>query len=355
MAKIVSVGKGSSRYDVIIAKNAMNKKNLSNHLKNKNKVLIITDSGIPKKYIKELKIILDKKKVYVHSIKEGEKSKSFNTYKVITEKLAQLKFDRSDCMIALGGGVVGDITGFCAASYLRGIDFIQIPTTLLAQVDSSVGGKTAINIKQGKNLVGAFYNPTLVLISTKFLETLSDKEYKSGLGEVAKYAFIGNKRLYKFMQINAENIKLKKLNVLEEIIEESVKTKALIVTSDEKEKGIRAILNFGHTFGHAIEAHNKYKGLTHGAAVTLGMVIASKISFFEGHIKAYQLDDMINLIKSLGLKINYSKYSYNDLKSYILNDKKVSKGKLNLILVNDKGKAFKTDRYKINNLRKAFS
>lgn len=249
MAKIVSVGKGTSRYDVIIARNAMNKKNLLSHLNNKNKVLIITDSGIPKKYIKELKIILNKKKVYLHVINEGEKSKSFSTYKDILEKLADLKFDRSDCMIAFGGGVVGDITGFCAASYLRGIDFIQIPTTLLAQVDSSVGGKTAINIKQGKNLVGAFYNPTLVLISTKYLETLSEKEYKSGLGEVTKYALIGNKKLYKFMQINAEKIKLKKLNALENIIEESVKSKAKIVTSDEKEKGIRAILNFGHTFG----------------------------------------------------------------------------------------------------------
>jgi 3-dehydroquinate synthase len=258
-------------------------------------------------------------------------------------------------MIAFGGGVVGDITGFCAASYLRGIDFIQIPTTLLAQVDSSVGGKTAINIKQGKNLVGAFYNPTLVLISTKYLETLSEKEYKSGLGEVTKYALIGNKKLYKFMQINAEKIKLKKLNALENIIEESVKSKAKIVTSDEKEKGIRAILNFGHTFGHAMEAHNRYKGLSHGAAVTLGMVIAAKISFFEGHIQENQLDDMINLIQSLGLKIDYSKYSYNDLKDYILNDKKVSKGKLNLILINNKGKAFKTNQYKINNLRKAFT
>jgi 3-dehydroquinate synthase len=354
MAKIVSVGRGPTKYDVIIAKNALNKKNLSTRLRNTSKVLIVTDSGIPKKYIKELKVILDKQKVHLHTIKEGEKSKSFNTYTNILEKLADLKFDRSDCMIALGGGVVGDITGFCAASYLRGISFIQIPTTLLAQVDSSVGGKTAINIKQGKNLVGAFYNPSLVLISTKYLETLSKDNYKSGLGEITKYALIGNKRLYKFMQLNAEKIKLKKLSVLEEIIEESVKTKAKIVTSDEKEKGLRAILNFGHTFGHAIEAHSKYKGISHGAAVTLGMVIAAKISFYEGYIRAYQLDDMINLIESLGLNIDYSKYSYNDLKGYVLNDKKVSKGKLNLILINNKGKAFKTDQYKIDTLRKAF-
>ena len=197
---------------------------------------------------------------------------------------------------------------FCAATYLRGIDFIQIPTTLLAQVDSSVGGKTAINIKQGKNLVGSFYNPIQVLISTKYLESLPDHEYKSGMGEVVKYALIGNKKLNNYMQLNSDAIKKKRLNALEHIIEESIKSKAKIVTSDEKEKGIRAILNFGHTFGHAIEAFEKYKGITHGAAVTLGMIIAGKISFYEGHIRSHQLDNMINLIESLGLNTNYSKY-----------------------------------------------
>ena len=356
MANTIKVGKGSSKYEVIISKNALTKSNLAPQIKSSKNILIVTDSGIPKKYIKELKAkISNNKNIYTHELPQGETSKSANEYLNLLEKLAKFKFDRSDLMIALGGGMVGDITGFTASSYLRGINFIQIPTTLLAQVDSSVGGKTAINIKQGKNLIGSFYNPTLVLISTQFLETLSDEEYKSGLGEVTKYAFIGNSKLYKFIQKNAEKIKLKKLNVLEEIIEESIKTKSKIVTNDEKENGIRAILNFGHTFGHAIEAHNKYKGLSHGAAVTLGMVIAAKISFFEGHIKSYQLDDMINLLESLDLKIDYSKYSFNDLSGYILNDKKVSQGKLNLILINEKGQAFKTNKYNLNSLRKAFN
>ena len=258
-------------------------------------------------------------------------------------------------MIALGGGVVGDITGFCAATFLRGIDFIQIPTTLLSQVDSSVGGKTAINIRQGKNLIGSFNNPSLVLISSKFLETLSEKEFNSGLGEVVKYAFIGNKKLYKLLKDNAESIKNRQLKILEEIIEESIKTKSKIVTEDEKESGIRAILNFGHTFGHAIEAFNKYKNITHGEAVTIGMVIATKISFHEGYIKNYQLDNVINLIDSLGLNSDYKKYKYKDLKQFILNDKKVSQGKLNLILINSSGKAFKTDKFNQRNLQKAFS
>ena len=282
MAKIISVGKGLSKYNVIISKNAVTHKNVMVGLKDKNKILVVTDSGIPKSFITDLKKILkNKKKIYVYEINKGEKSKSFSTYTKILSKLADLRFDRSDALVAFGGGVVGDITGFCAATYLRGIDFIQIPTTLLSQVDSSVGGKTAINIAQGKNLIGAFYNPRLVLISTKYLETLSDDEYKSGLGEVAKYAFIGNKKLYKYMQENSYLIKLRKPQALETIIEESIKSKAKIVTADEKEKGLRAILNFGHTFGHAIEAFKKYKGITHGAAVTLGMVIAAKISLLS--------------------------------------------------------------------------
>ena len=355
MAKVIRVGKKPSQYNVIIAKNALTKSNLLNHLKTKNKVLIITDSGVPKKYLQELKkLIKGKKKVFVHILDEGEKSKSCSSYIKIQERLADLKFDRSDSMIAFGGGVVGDITGYCAATYLRGIDFVQIPTTLLAQVDSSVGGKTGINIKQGKNLVGSFYNPSLVLISSKYLETLSEKEFKSGLGEVIKYAFIGNKKLYKIIQDNPESIKSKKLNILEKIIEESIKTKSKIVTQDEKESGIRAILNFGHTFGHAIEAHNKYKKVSHGAAITLGMVIASKISYFEGHIKASHLDNIINLMESLDLNTDYKKYKFKDLNKFILNDKKVSKGKLNLVLINDKGQAFKTDKFNTKNLEKSF-
>ena len=198
---------------------------------------------------------------------------------------------RDSCLLALGGGMVGDITGFCAATYLRGIPYIQIPTTLLSQVDSSVGGKTAINIKQGKNLVGAFNNPALVLISTNYLSTLPKKEFKSGLGEIVKYAFIKNKKLYKLLELNGNKVLKKEPKILEEIITESIKTKAKIVTEDEKEQGIRAILNFGHTFGHAIEAYEKYKGITHGEAITLGMVIALRISLLEKHLSLIHISE----------------------------------------------------------------
>ena len=350
---ILSAGKGDSRYAIHITNREISKTILNNYLLKENKVLIITDSGVPKKYLSNLKKDIKVKNLYSLTLNKGEKSKSFKSYQNIINKLTELKFNRSDCLIALGGGVVGDITGFAASTYLRGISYIQIPTTLLSQVDSSVGGKTAINLSQGKNLLGAFYNPKLVLISTLFLETLSEVEYKSGLGEVLKYSLIGNKKLKRMIEDSSQKIIKRDGATLKTIIEESIKTKSKIVTKDEKEAGIRAILNFGHTFGHAIEAYNNYKKITHGAAITLGMVIASKVSFYEGHIKDYQLDNIINMIDSLGLDTDHSKYNYSKLKKYMASDKKVKDGKLNLVLIDKKFNAFKTSKYNLKNVIKS--
>ena len=270
------------------------------------------------------------------------------------EKLAKLKFDRSDLMIALGGGMVGDITGFTAASYLRGIDFIQIPTSLLAQVDSSVGGKTAINIERGKNLVGAFYNPKLVLISTSFLETLPNNQFRSGLGEIVKYSLLGNKKIRSILENNSKEIQKKDPIVMENLISESIKTKAKIVTKDEKENGIRAILNLGHTFGHAIEAFMKYKGITHGQAVIYGIQIIARISYLEGLIDQSKYKDLDNTIHSLELDTDFQKFKYQDLKKFIMNDKKVTGGKLNLIMLDENLNGFKTNKFDSKNLPKAF-
>ena len=356
MAKSILVGKKPTNYEVEILDKPISKNKLSSAIKSYNKILIVTDDGLPKKYLAEIKKLIPKsKKVYIYSLPAGEKSKSLKSFNLILENLASLKFDRTDCLIALGGGMVGDISGFVASSYLRGIDFIQIPTTLLSQVDSSVGGKTAINISQGKNLVGAFYNPKKVFISLSYLQTLSEKEYRSGLGEVVKYAFILNKRLHRILKSNSNLVLSRNLKVLEEVIYESIKTKSKIVTKDEKENGVRALLNFGHTFGHAIEAKNNYKGVSHGEAVVLGMIIASEISYLENYITKKELEEIKNLITSLGLSGNYKKYEYADLKPYLMNDKKVAKGKLNLILLNKIGSAFKTNKFKNLNLSKAFN
>ena len=355
MANTIKVGKGSSKYEVIICKNALTKSNLAPQIKSSKNILIVTDSGIPKKYIKELRAkISNNKNIYTHELPQGETSKSANEYLNLLEKLAKLKFDRSDLMIALGGGMVGDITGFTAASYLRGIDFIQIPTSLLAQVDSSVGGKTAINIERGKNLVGAFYNPKLVLISTSFLETLSNNQFRSGLGEIVKYSLLGNKKIRSILKNNSKEIQKKDPIVMENLISESIKTKAKIVTKDEKENGIRAILNLGHTFGHAIEAFKKYKGITHGQAVIYGIQIIARISYLEGLIDQSKYKDLDNTIHSLELDTDFQKFKYRDLKKFIMNDKKVTQGKLNLIMLDKNLNGFKTNKFDSKNLSKAF-
>ena len=355
MANTIKVGKGSSKYEVIISKNALTKSNLAPQIKSSKNILIVTDSGIPKKYIKELKAkISNNKNIYTHELPQGETSKSANEYLNLLEKLAKLKFDRSDLMIALGGGMVGDITGFTAASYLRGIDFIQIPTSLLAQVDSSVGGKTAINIERGKNLVGAFYNPKLVLISTSFLETLSNNQFRSGLGEIVKYSLLGNKKIRSILENNSKEIQKKDPIVMENLVSESIKTKAKIVTKDEKENGIRAILNLGHTFGHAIEAFKKYKGIAHGQAVIYGIQIIARISYLEGLIDQSKYKDLDNTIHSLELDTDFQKFKYRDLKKFIMNDKKVTQGKLNLIMLDKNLNGFKTNKFDSKNLSKAF-
>lgn len=355
MANTIKVGKGSSKYEVIISKNALTKSNLAPQIKSSKNILIVTDSGIPKKYIKELKAkISNNKNIYTHELPQGETSKSANEYLNLLEKLAKLKFDRSDLMIALGGGMVGDITGFTAASYLRGIDFIQIPTSLLAQVDSSVGGKTAINIERGKNLVGAFYNPKLVLISTSFLETLPNNQFRSGLGEIVKYSLLGNKKIRSILENNSKEIQKKDPIVMENLVSESIKTKAKIVTKDEKENGIRAILNLGHTFGHAIEAFMKYKGITHGQAVIYGIQIIARISYLEGLIDQSKYKDLDNTIHSLELDTDFQKFKYQDLKKFIMNDKKVTGGKLNLIMLDENLNGFKTNKFDSKNLPKAF-
>ena len=237
---------------------------------------------------------------------------------------------------------------------MRGIDYIQIPTTLLSQVDSSVGGKTAINIESGKNLVGAFKNPKLVLISSTFLRTLPDREFRAGIAEVIKYGLIYNKRIFNIFEKENKLILKRNQRIIEKLIHESVKTKAKIVTEDEKELGIRAILNFGHTYGHAIEAKNNYKSILHGEAVAMGMRMASKMSMLEGHINETAYKKIINVFDMLGLSKNISN-NYSDLKKFIMNDKIVKSGNISLILLEGIGLSFQTQEFNIENFKKSFS
>ena len=355
MAKELFAGQRKNKYKIVISKDAISRKNIAPLLKMHQKTLIISDDRVPQKIVKKVTTVCKPStKVFKIILRHGEKAKSIQNFQKILNFLADNNFDRTDLIIAIGGGVVGDISGYVASSYLRGIQFIQIPTTLLAQVDSSVGGKTAINIDAGKNLVGAFYNPKCVLINIDYLNSLSDKQFLSGMAEVAKYAYIGNKKIKKIIENEAIKIKNKNSHILSMLIEESIKTKARIVTKDEKESGVRAILNFGHTFGHAIEAKNKFNLISHGQAVAYGMVIAGKISLLEGLINEKYLNTLITNLDKIGLDTDISKFKYQELKKYIENDKKVSEGKLNLILI-DNRKAFKTNKFNPKNLQAALS
>jgi 3-dehydroquinate synthase len=356
MASELFAGNKSERYKIVVGKNTLSKKFILPLIKGHGKVMIISDDGIPKKIANQISAICkEKTKVFKTIVKKGEASKSIENFKKIINTLIEKKFDRSDLIIALGGGVVGDISGYVASSYLRGISFIQIPTTLLAQVDSSVGGKTAINIPAGKNLVGAFYNPKGVIIDTDTLNSLPEREFKSGLAEVLKYGLIQNKYLLSLLYENSSEVLLRKERIIQEIIFESIKTKSKIVIADEKENGLRAILNFGHTFGHAIEANGKYKKILHGEAVAKGMLIASRISFLENLIPLKDLKKIELLLKDFKFDLSLDEYQYSDLKPYIYRDKKVKAGKLNLILLEKISKAKITNTFNPKNLSKAFA
>ena len=353
MAKELFAGQRKNKYRIVISKNAISKKNLAPLLKNHNKTLLISDDGVPSKIVREVAAgCKPSTKVFKIILKHGEQAKSVQNFQKILNFLADNNFDRTDLIVAVGGGVVGDISGFVASSYLRGIQFIQIPTTLLAQVDSSVGGKTAINILSGKNLVGAFYNPKGVIIDTNVLHSLPNRQLKAGLAEVIKYAFIQNKALFSLLKKYPKKILSKDHKIIEEIIFLSLQTKARIVTKDEKENGIRAILNFGHTFGHAIEAHGKYKKILHGEAVAKGMRIASKISYLENLISEKEYEEVIALLQKYEFDLSVDQYKYRELKPYIFRDKKIKAGKLNLILLNKLSNALVTNAFDAKNLQK---
>ena len=353
MAKELFAGQRKSKYRIVISKNAISEKNLVPLLKNHNKTLLISDDGVPSKIVREVTAVCKPStKVFKMILQHGEQAKSVQNFQKILNFLADNNFDRTDLIVAVGGGVVGDISGFVASSYLRGIQFIQIPTTLLAQVDSSVGGKTAINILSGKNLVGAFYNPKGVIIDTNVLHSLPNRQLKAGLAEVIKYAFIQNNALFSLLKKYPKKILSKDHKIIEEIIFLSLQTKARIVTKDEKENGIRAILNFGHTFGHAIEAHGKYKKILHGEAVAKGMRIASKISYLENLISEKEYEEVIALLQKYEFDLSVDQYKYRELKPYIFRDKKIKAGKLNLILLNKLSNAVVTNAFDAKNLQK---
>ena len=275
----------------------------------------------------------------IFNLKAGESHKNIASLSDIYDAAFEVGLDRNSLMIALGGGIVGDVTGFAASSWLRGIEYIQIPTTLLSMVDSSVGGKTAVNHPKGKNLIGAFYQPKAVFIDPETLLTLPNREFKAGMAEVIKYGVIKDKELFEYLEndSNKDNIINLEDEYLVKIINASIKTKAYIVSEDEKEQGLRAILNYGHSFGHVIENLCGYGEYLHGEAISIGMKIAGDIAVEKGlWLKEHSLRQN-NLIESYGLPTKIPKIKKNKVLTILMGDKKVRDGKMRFILPREIG------------------
>tara|TARA_B100000029_G_C17513515_1_gene937200 strand:- start:430 stop:1542 length:1113 start_codon:yes stop_codon:yes gene_type:complete len=323
-------------------------------LPNVKKICIISDKNLPSKILKKLRKSLKKYNLIVFNLSANEKIKSFEVANKIINTLLVNSFNRSDCIIALGGGTVGDLSAFVSSITKRGLKFINIPTTLLAQSDASIGGKTAINSKQGKNLIGTFYQPEFVLIDVSMLNSLPKREIICGYGEILKHSLIMDKKFFLWLCNNAKKIiNEKDKNLLNNAIVKSCKIKSKIITRDEKEKNLRMILNFGHTFAHGFEGAKNYsKKLNHGEAVLLGMIVASQLSYKK---KLLSLQNLI-LIKKHYLSLNlpmkirqfFKKSEVNKIINFMKKDKKNVDEKINLILIKNIGKVTKPNNFTIN-------
>lgn len=298
--------------------------------------LIVTNETVAPLYLDVMKSNIDDKTIEVITIKDGEHYKTIDTWSKIIDKLTAMRANRDTTIIALGGGVLGDIAGFAAATFMRGLPFIQVPTTLLAQVDSSVGGKTGVNHKEGKNLIGSFYQPAMVISDIDVLSTLPDREYNCGLAEIIKYGAIYDVDFFAWLESNMSELLIRAPEKLIYAISRSCQIKANIVGEDEFEIGKRAILNFGHTFGHALENIMGYGELLHGEAVAIGMIIASKLS----PINSLERNRLISLIKSANLPHKIELNDENQMLDVMKTDKKVKNKKLRFVLLRSLGEAF---------------
>ena len=292
------------------------------------KVAIVTNPTIAALHLESLLTKISAKELHVITVPDGEEYKNQESIDIILNSMFEHRFNRKSMLIAFGGGVIGDMTGFASSIYQRGIDFVQIPTTLLSQVDASVGGKTGMNNKYGKNLIGAFHQPKAVYIDPSFLETLPLREFGAGVAEIVKMAVTFNKEFFEFL----ESADLKNKDVLGEVIKRAVQTKANVVAQDEKEHGIRAALNYGHTFGHVIENETKYKKYLHGEAVAIGMVLANMTSVKMGLMSEGEASRVKTLLKKYDLPTSYEiKDSEKFYETFFL-DKKSADSKITFIL-----------------------
>ncbi len=338
---VLNVNLQTKKYDILIEKGIIN--NIGFEIKKLyggNRIAVITDENVYSLYGESVKNSLEHCGFNAKFIilEPGEKSKSIMVLEGVYTRLLESKITRGDMIIALGGGVVGDLGGFAASTYLRGVDYVQIPTSLLAQIDSSIGGKVAVNLEQGKNLVGSFYHPKKVLIDPEVLNSLPDKFIKDGLGEVTKYACIKDSALYELLM----SIKSKEelLNNIETIIFTCCNIKRKIVEQDERDTGIRMILNFGHTLGHAVEKYYNYETYTHGEAVATGMYFITQKSEALGYTEPGTSDKVKNLLTNFNIDYSFPNIDMNYIEETILLDKKNISENINLILLKKIGEAY---------------
>jgi 3-dehydroquinate synthase len=345
----VAVALGARGYDILIGQGILAQAGalIDNVLRGR-RVAIVTDDNVARLHLQVLQASLTKADIDCTAIvlPPGEATKSYTALATLCDRLLLANIERSDLVIAFGGGVIGDLSGFAAAILRRGVDFAQIPTTLLAQVDSSVGGKTGINSPLGKNLVGAFHQPRLVLADLDLLDTLPEREFAAGYAEVAKYGLLGDSAFFEWLEENVEAIFAGDAALRLHAVKTSCEAKAKIVAEDETETGVRALLNLGHTFGHALEAATGYSDrLLHGEAIAIGMVQAFRFSEWLGHCAGGTADRVASHLDTAGLPVSTLQIpggppAPRDLVAIMRQDKKAMAGKMTFILARDIGKAF---------------
>ena len=341
--EVVNLALGEASYSIFIGAGLLNEASLlRRHIKGR-QVLIVTNTSVAPLYLDRLQAALQGLNVDTLQLPDGEQFKTLASLDLVFSRLLEGRHNRATTLIALGGGVVGDITGFAAACYQRGVDFIQIPTTLLAQVDSSVGGKTAVNHHLGKNMIGAFHQPQAVIIDPESLRTLPPRELIAGMAEVIKHGALADLAYFEWLEEHMDRLMALDLELMGQAIRRSCEIKAGIVSRDEKEQNIRALLNFGHTFGHAIETGLGYGAWLHGEAVGAGMVMASKLSVRLGMCSAADSARLAALVARVGLPTAAPATLTDQFLALMSRDKKVTDQGLRLVLLNGLGRATLVD------------
>jgi 3-dehydroquinate synthase len=355
--RTITVGLGERSYPIHIDRGLLARTELLLPHLGQRKVAIVTNSTIAPLYLEPLTSALSNAAVEVVPIvvADGEDHKNWQTLNTIFDLLLTHRCERRTTIIALGGGVVGDLAGFAAATYQRGVPFIQMPTTLLAQVDSSVGGKTAINHPRGKNMIGAFHQPRLVVADIATLDTLPERELSAGLAEVIKYGLIMDAPFLAWLEVNMEKLRGRDVDALAYAVARSCENKARVVAADEREAGARALLNLGHTFGHAIEAGLGFGTWLHGEAVAAGVILAARLSERMGLLNSAEVERVARLMSRAGLPTEAPDLGVARYLELMGHDKKVQDGKLRLVLLRALGKAFVTSDFHPEDLRQVLA